>query len=124
MKRLSIIVPVYNSEAYLEECLTSLVLQDVLDFEVIIVDSNSSDNELLAIFKENISNQNELDYFIITEIDKLNADIQNKYYQIVKDREFFGVELPEDMVIVLTVKDKEGLKNISRELYNLCVVAF
>lgn len=90
----------------------------------IVVDSNSSDNELLAIFKENISNQNELDYFIITEIDKLNADMQNKYYQIVKDREFFGVELPEDMVIVLTVKDKEGLKSISRELYNLCVVAF
>ena len=76
----------------------------------IIVNSNSNDNELLAIFKENISNQNELDYF--------------KYYQIVKDREFFGVELPEDMVIVLTVKDKEGLKSISRELYNLCVVAF
>jgi len=90
----------------------------------IIVNSNSNDNELLAIFKENISNQNELDYFIITEIDKLNADIQNKYYQIVKDREFFGVELPEDMVIVLTVKDKDGLKNISQELYHFCVVAF
>ena len=51
MKRLSIIVPVYNSEAYLEECLTSLVLQDVLDFEVIIVDSNSSDNSLDIIKK-------------------------------------------------------------------------
>lgn len=90
----------------------------------IIVDSNSNDNELLAIFKENKSNQEELDYFIITEIDKLNTDMQNKYYQIVKDREFFGVELLEDMVIVFTVKDKERLKNISRELYNLCVVAF
>jgi len=90
----------------------------------IIVNSNSNDNELLAIFKENISNQNELDYFIITEIDKLNADIQNKYYQIVKDREFFGARLPEDMVIVLTVKDKDGLKNISQELYHFCVVAF
>ena len=51
MKRLSIIVPVYNSEDYLEECLTSLVLQDVLDFEVIIVDSNSSDNSLDIIKK-------------------------------------------------------------------------
>lgn len=90
----------------------------------IIIDSNSSDNELLTIFKENISNENELDYFIITEIDKLDTDKQNKYYQIVKDREFFGVQLPENMIIVLTVKDKEGLKNISRELYNLCVVAF
>ena len=90
----------------------------------IVVDSNSSDNELLAIFKENISNQNELDYFIITEIDKLNADMQNKYYQIVKDREFYGYKLPKDMIVVLTVKDREGLKNISKELYNFCVIAF
>ena len=51
MKRLSIIVPVYNSGEYLEECLTSLVLQDVFDFEVIIVDSNSSDNSLDIIKK-------------------------------------------------------------------------
>ena len=51
MKNLSIIVPVYNSGAYLEDCLNSLVLQDVLDFEVIIVDDNSSDNSLDIIKK-------------------------------------------------------------------------
>lgn len=51
MKSLSIIVPVYNSGAYLEECLNSLVLQDVVDFEVIIVDDNSSDNSLDIIKK-------------------------------------------------------------------------
>lgn len=90
----------------------------------IIVDSNSNDNELLAVFKEIKSNQEELDYFIITEIDKLKADIQNKYYQIVKDREFCGYKLPKDMIIVLTVKDREGLKNILQELYHFCVVAF
>lgn len=51
MKSLSIIVPVYNSGAYLEDCLNSLVLQDVVDFEVIIVDDNSSDNSLDIIKK-------------------------------------------------------------------------
>ena len=51
MKSLSIIVPVYNSGAYLEECLNSLVLQDIVDFEVIIVDDNSSDNSLDIIKK-------------------------------------------------------------------------
>ncbi len=90
----------------------------------IIIDSNSNDNELLTTFKENISNKEELNYFIISEIDKLDESLQNKYYQIVKDREFCGYKLPKDMIIVLTVKDREGLKNISQELYNLCVVAF
>ena len=90
----------------------------------IIIDSNVNDNELLTTFKENISNKEELNYFIISEIDKLNESLQDKYYQIVKDREFYGYKLPKDMIIVLTVKDREGLKNISQELYNLCVVAF
>ncbi|MDU1568862.1 MAG: glycosyltransferase [Clostridium sp.] len=43
---LSIIVPVYNSENYLEECLESLVLQDFKDFEVILVDDGSTDRSL------------------------------------------------------------------------------
>lgn len=89
----------------------------------IIINANSSDSELLMTFKE-ISNKEELSYFIIDGIDQLNEDTQNKYYQIVKDREFNGYRLPEDIIIVLTVKDKQGLKNISQELYNFCVVAF
>ena len=90
----------------------------------IIIDSNVNDNELLTTFKENICNKEELNYFIISEIDKLDESLQNKYYQIVKDREFCGYKLPKDMIIVLTVKDREGLRNISQELYNLCVAAF
>lgn len=41
---ISIIVPVYNSENYLQECLESLRSQDYTDFEVICIDDGSSDN--------------------------------------------------------------------------------
>ena len=102
-----------------------ITYKDCKDLEPkIIVNSNVSDNELLMIFKENNTHKEELNYLIITEIDKINEELQDKYYQIVKDREFYGYKLPENTIIVLTVKDKEGLKNISQELYNLCVVAF
>lgn len=91
----------------------------------IIINSASNDNELLEIFKENIIiNKEELNYFVIAEIDKLDESLQDKYYQIVKDREFHGYKLPKDIIIVLTVRDREGLKNISQELYHFCVVAF
>lgn len=90
----------------------------------IIINANSSDSELITAFKENISNKEEINYFIIAGIDQLNESLQNKYYQIVKDREFNGYKLPKDMIIVLTVKDRESLKNISQELYHFCVVAF
>ena len=50
MTRLSVIVPVYNVEAYLGECLQSLSDQDCHDFEAICVDDGSTDSsaEILA----------------------------------------------------------------------------
>ena len=87
------------------------------------INSSFNDNELLTTFKD-ISSKEDLNYFVINDIDKLDENSQNKYYQIVKDREFYGHRLPKDMVIVLTVNDREGLKKISQELYHFCVVAF
>ncbi len=44
MPRFSILISVYNSEKYLDECLTSVLAQSFTDFEVIIVDDGSVDN--------------------------------------------------------------------------------
>lgn len=41
--RFSVIVPVYNVEEYLGECLDSIALQDYSDYEVVIVDDGSTD---------------------------------------------------------------------------------
>lgn len=48
MKRLSIIIPVYNVEQYLAKCLNSVIQQDVPyeDYEVIVVNDGSPDNSL------------------------------------------------------------------------------
>jgi CDP-glycerol glycerophosphotransferase len=42
MPRVSVIVPMFNVEAYLEECLDSLLRQDA-DFEAILIDDGSTD---------------------------------------------------------------------------------
>lgn len=42
----SIIIPVYNAEKYLQECLESIVAQDHQDWEAILVDDGSSDSSL------------------------------------------------------------------------------
>ena len=91
----------------------------------IIIKSNCEDFELFKTFKDELSNaDSKFDYLVIEEIDKLEKDKQDRIYQIVKDREYNGISLPEDVIIALTVENKDGLKNISSELYNLCVVAF
>ena len=41
--KISIIIPVYNTERYLPTCLNSILNLDEQDFEVILVDDGSSD---------------------------------------------------------------------------------
>ena len=41
---ISVIVPIYNTEKYLDKCLSSIKNQTYVDFEVIMVDDGSSDN--------------------------------------------------------------------------------
>ncbi len=44
MTKISVIVPVYNVEAYLPKCISSLVKQTFTDFEVILVNDGSTDS--------------------------------------------------------------------------------
>lgn len=43
MPKVSIIVPVYNVEQYLEKCLNSIILQSLKDIEIICIDDGSTD---------------------------------------------------------------------------------
>ncbi len=48
---LSIIVPVYNVEAYVGECLQSILDQTFIDFELIVIDDKSTDGSLSVVHK-------------------------------------------------------------------------
>ena len=50
-KLLSVVVPVYNVEKYLDKCLDSLVKQDVDDYEIIVVNDGTKDNSQKIIDK-------------------------------------------------------------------------
>jgi glycosyltransferase involved in cell wall biosynthesis len=54
----SVIIPVYNAEKYIAECLESVLNQTWKDIEIIIVDNNSTDNslEILNRYKDKYSN--------------------------------------------------------------------
>lgn len=51
MCKVSVIIPAYNTENYIKECVESLIGQTLKEFEVIIVDDGSTDNTL-ALLKE------------------------------------------------------------------------
>lgn len=52
MPKVSVIVPVYNVEPYIEKCLESLVNQTIDDIEIIIVNDGSTDNSKEIIQKK------------------------------------------------------------------------
>ena len=93
--------------------------------------ANVSDKFLLAgkkpPFADKIdtkSKSNEICYFVIKGIDELSTESQNRYVGLVKDREMNGYYLPNNCVIVFTVKDRTALKKVSQELYHFAVVPF
>ena len=57
--KISVIIPVYNTETYLLECLDSIVNQTLKDIEIICVNDGSTDNSL-SILKEYASKDNRI----------------------------------------------------------------
>lgn len=51
MAKISIIVPVYNTEKFLEKCLNSLINQTLKDIEIICINDGSTDNSLQILEK-------------------------------------------------------------------------
>ena len=47
--KISVIIPLYNTEKYIGECLDSLLIQTFQDFEVIVVDDCSTDNSVAVV---------------------------------------------------------------------------
>ena len=62
MVKVSIGVPIYNVEAYLRECLDSIMNQTFKDFEVIMVDDGSTDNSF-DICQEYVARDNRFKLF-------------------------------------------------------------
>ena len=59
---ISIIVPVYNTQDYLDKCLTSIINQTYKNIEIIIIDDGSTDNSK-EIIKKYMNNDNRILYY-------------------------------------------------------------
>ena len=101
MAKVSVVVPVYNTEPFLRECMDSLVRQTLQDLEIICVNDGSTDSSL-SILKEYA----EKDPRIII-IDQENGGY-GKAMNVGIDRatgEYMGIVEPDDYVALTMFED-------------------
>ena len=72
--KISIIIPVHNTENYLNQCLDSVLSQNFSDFEVICIDNGSTDKSL-DILKNYAQNDSRVK--VISQIDKGPGNARN-----------------------------------------------
>lgn len=108
--KFSILIPVYNVEKYIDECLKSVISQTYKDFEVIITDDGSTDSSGL------ICDKYEKDYPFIKVIHQKNTGLigarrtglavaQGEYIVFLDSDDFVSEVLLESLAKVLEKKD-------------------
>ena len=100
MTDISVIVPIYNSEAYLDKCITSLINQTKKDIEIILVNDGSTDKseEIIKSYKDErikyYKNKNKgIGYSRNFGIDKSNS----KYIMFLDSDDYLDIHACEEL---------------------------
>ena len=105
MSKISIIVPVYNTEKYLSKCLNSLIKQTYKDIEIIVVNDGSKDKSL-EIAKKIAKQDNRIKVF-------------NKENGGLSSARNFGIEKASGEYIGFVDSDDYIKENMFEILYNM-----
>lgn len=101
--KVSIIIPVYNTEKYLSRCLNSLVKQTLHDIEIICINDGSEDNSLSIL--ENYASSDERIVLI---------DQKNQGQSVARNR---GIEIARGKYIGFVDSDDWVDDNYFEKLY-------
>ena len=104
MCKVSVLIPVYNTEKYLKKCLDSVINQTLKDIEIIIVNDGSKDNSQ-AIIEEYACKDERIKYF----------DQENKGLGATRNK---GLEMAKGQYIVFLDSDDWVELDCYEEMYN------
>lgn len=104
-KKISIVIPLYNSAPYLPQCLDSLLSQTYRNIEIICVDDGSNDNSL-DILNEYVTKDSRIHVYTKENEGKGAASARNmgldhvtgEYVHVVDSDDFFAPDMIERML--------------------------
>lgn len=131
--KVSVIIPVYNGEKYLEKCLDSVINQSYKDLEIIVINDGSVDNTL-KLLKEYQKKDNRI--IIIDKKNEGQAIARNiglskstgKYVTFIDSDDFVDLNMINDLVITslkydsdIVVCDANVIKDNGEECLMCCL---
>lgn len=116
MPKVSVLVPIYNVEKFLHECLDSVQRQTLQDLEIICIDDGSTDGSLKIIEEYAAKDPR---FKIITKENSGYGDSMNRgldaatgeYIGIVESDDWVDPQMFEDLVKIAEEKDAEVVKS-------------
>ena len=128
--KVSIVIPVYNVEKYIRQCLESVINQTLKDIEIIIVNDGTKDSSM-KIAEEYLSDKR------IKIINKENGGLssarnagmriaQGKYICFIDSDDFIEKNMMEELYIAIekTIRwyldNQEWMKNVTNEEHKKC----
>lgn len=122
MKKISVVIPVYNVEKYLSECLDSVVNQTYKNLQIIIVDDGSTDSsgKICDVYAEKDNR--------ITVVHQKNAGagaakntglelIDGDYFSIIDSDDYIELDMYEKMVNSLEKYNADIVQCLFRNVY-------
>lgn len=106
--KITVIIPVYNTERYIEDCLHSILEQSFTDFEVLCINDGSTDNS-----EKIVAEMAEDDCRI-----KLISNEQNRGLSYARN---IGIREAKGDYVIFVDSDDTIKENAIEELYNLAV---
>ena len=106
--KISVIVPVYNVENYLEKCLNSLVNQTLEEIEILVINDGSTDDsqEIIDEFQEKFPQK-------IKAFSKENGGLS--------DARNFGIDRASGNFLAFVDSDDYVSENMLQEMYDLAI---
>ena len=107
---ISVLFPVYNSEEFLAESLNSILKQTFRNFELIIVNDNSSDNSL-NIIENKINTTSDIQIHLINNNCNLGlSKTLNKAFNVAKGK--FVARMDSDDICMANRFEKLSLSDL------------
>ena len=112
--KISIIIPVYNTQNYVLACLESIVAQTFRDYEVIIVNDGSTDNSE-SLISQFITERDLKNFILITQENKGLCAARNtglshargEWIAFVDSDDWMGPDYLTDMIQAVDGKDAD-----------------